>query len=98
MKSYFLNEIKSKRLGDKTEYYYDFQEDMKVFRDEIIDAVKGVIEGEGLTAGEILEDPKRLEKYETIRKQTGLTAGRRQEDIYLFIEKILEIIRANSAE
>lgn len=95
MKTYDLLESgETRRLGDKSEYFYNLQVNTEGSIAEITGAIKEVLDKEGISAKEAVADPRKLEKYEHIRRQVGLTASRKQEDVLLFIEEILKTIKA----
>lgn len=92
MKTYILKENGSRRLGDKTEYFFDLQEKENGPR-EIIHLIEEVLSKKGITAEQILDTPDtfyKLNNYEKIRKETGLTASQKQEDVLSFIERLLQ--------
>lgn len=95
MKMYDLLEKENRRLGDKTEYFYELQQNVNGNNGKITDSIQEVLDREGLNAREILADPGKFDKYEYIRRQVGLTASQKQEDVLLFIEEILQIIRVD---
>jgi len=92
MKTYDLLENDSRRLGDKSEYFYNLQLNTDGSIAEITSSIKEVLDREGISAKETVADPRKFEKYEHIRRQVGLTASQKQEDVLLFIEEILKTI------
>ncbi|KJS15478.1 MAG: hypothetical protein VR69_12955 [Peptococcaceae bacterium BRH_c4b] len=91
MNTFILQERESRRLGDKTEYLYDIHNSSGGI-DEVIAVIKNILKKEGVTPELVLKDEKRMGKFEEIRKQAGLTASQRQEDVLLFIEKVLKTL------
>jgi len=92
MKTYILNENGSRRLGDKTEYFFDLQGKENGPR-EIINLIDKVLNKKGITAEQILDNPDvfyKLNNYEEIRKEAGLTASQKQDHVLSFIEKLLQ--------
>lgn len=92
MKTYVLIEKENRRFGDKTEFIYEIQQNGQENDGDITGLIKEVLEREGSQAGQVLTDPGKFDKYEHIRKQVGLTASKKQEDVLLFIEEIIQII------
>lgn len=92
MKTYVLLEKENRRLGDKTEYLYELQQNVNGNDGEITGVIKELLASEGTSARETLADPRKFEKYEHIRRQVGLTASEKQEDVLFFVEEILQII------
>lgn len=91
MNTFILQERENRRLGDKTEYLYDIHNSTAGI-DVVIAIIKNILEKEGVTPELILKDEKRMGKYEEIRKQAGLNASQRQEDVLFFIEKVLKML------
>ena len=92
MKTYVLLEKDNRRLGDKTEFFYELHQNGQENNGEIIVSIKELLERGGIKAGQVLNDPEKFQMYEHIRRQTGLTASRQQKDVLMFIEEMIKII------
>lgn len=91
MKAYDLKEKGTKAFGDKVELHYEAIDSNNNMQ-EIKGLIKKYLQEKNLTAeGLIGENNKqaKIDGYENLRKNVGLTAGKVQKDVYVFIEKVL---------
>ena len=91
MKAYVLFEKEIKREGNKIEYHYGFNENGN--NAEIVEKIEDVIKRKDILTKGFLNEMNREAKvnaFESIRKELGLRAGKKQEDVYEFIEILLK--------
>ena len=92
MKAYDLKEKGTKAFGDKVELHYEIV-DSEEKMEEIKELIKKYLQENNLTAEKLWNEHNKqvkIGKYEDLRKNVGLTAGKVQKDVYVFIEKVLK--------
>jgi len=94
IRTYALAEKAIATEGDKTEYHYEFDENDRNSLEQVIGLLRKALRKEGIKAKELLarRDAQRVEDYERIRKQIGLKASEKEEDVLGFIQVMLQIL------